>query len=204
MKNCFIALILLLAVSPAFAQSDLSFWNRYGCGENLSYPWYTYFGPKIVVDARYNFDQKKTAGIYAGKMLGGKKFTAIPTGGALFGKYNGISPQIYFMSSAGRFNYFSQHQYVKGIGSHDFQYHWIDILVTANKHLSAGVDWQIYHEWRGNVAENDIGPSAKYVFGPVRREEKEVSPYLRIWYAKSVGPANKGADFLYAAVGVSF
>lgn len=209
MKNWFVvgvvSAIICACAGSALGQSDLSYWDRQAYGENISYPWYTYFGKKIVVDARYGFDQKKTAGLYVGKQIGNRTFSAIPAGGVLFGAYNGISPQIYLIANTGRFSLFTQSQYVKGLGSsNDYQYHWVDTLVSANKHIAAGVDWQVYHEWAAHYAEHDIGPSAKITFGPLQRGDKEISPYIRMWYARSLGPDKKGVDLFYTALGVSF
>ena len=205
-RHAVIALWIFLPTA-LFAQNDLSLWNRSAYGENVPYPWYLYIGSKVSFDARYNFDQKKTGAMFVGKPIGNSKFMAIPAAGALFGKYNGISPQVYFLVNVGRMNLFTMHQYVKALGqsSNDFQYHWVDALFVTNKHLSVGVDYQVYHEPKSGFAEHDLGPSAKYVLGSFKVGEKRtMSPYLRAWYARSLGPGNSDANLLFLVLGASF
>jgi hypothetical protein len=203
------AAIALWTLLPAalFAQHDLSLWNRSGYGENVAYPWYLYLGSKVTFDARYNFDQKETGAAYVGKTFGNAKLTAVPAAGVLFGKYNGISPQLYLMVNTGRLSLFTMHQYVKRLGSesNDFQYHWIDALFIVNKHLSVGPDYQVYHEPNSGYVEHDLGPSAKYVITSIPVGEKcKLSPYLRAWYARSLGPENSGSNLLFLTIGASF
>lgn len=204
-----LATIAILPFLPTalLAQHDLSVWNRSAYSENVPYPWYLYIGSKVSFDARYNFDQQKTGAGFVGKPIGNSKFMAVPAVGALFGKYNAISGQVYFLVNTGRLNLFTMHQYARGLGqkSNDFQYHWIDALFAINKHVFVGPDYQIYHEPKARFAEHDIGPSVKYVLGSFKvGEKRKLSPYLRAWYARSLGPDNPDANLLFLTIGASF
>jgi hypothetical protein len=135
------AVCTLVCCSQLAAQHDVSFWNRHGFGEELQFPWYTYFGEKFTADARYNYDQKKTLGLYFGKKFGSRKFSVVAEAGMLAGQYKGIGPELHILASVRGWEVFTQSQYSKGLkGCTDFQYHWVDVLRPIGKHWAVGAD----------------------------------------------------------------
>lgn len=213
------ALALIASAAPVMAQHDVSLWDRTASGETAFIPWYLgvgklklpLLGKRTVIDARHNFDWKNTAGFYAGRAFGKDSLTLIPEFGLLAGKYDGYGPELLVLSTKGRFNLFSQSQYVISIGRHkDWAYHWSEVLIRVNSWLYAGWGVQAFHEFsNGSEPEVDEGPAAKLVLTkPLRRLgvrlDEGQSVYLKVWPARSDGPANKGRAVTTVGLGYAF
>ena len=185
---------LFIAIAPLFGQqNDVSFWSR---NKELSaFPWYFYGGKKVTVDARFNFDAAKTAGVCLGKKLGGESLTLIPEACGYIGKTNGYGPELLVLSTKGKISAFSQNQWLQGVGSPSYFYHWTDIQRKLTKNLSVGVGEQIFKEISDEKGQIDLGPSFRPTFGPM---------YFKIWPAWSIGPANIGMLKLFLGVGYAW
>lgn len=205
MKKSLLLVLFLFAV-PVFAQEieeseqnfDLQLWSETTTEGTEIFPWAIYYGKHFVLDVRYNYDEKKTAGIYIGKQLGGDSFYIIPQIGFLVGDFNAWSPEFYLGASKGRFEYFSQWQWAGSLKKdyNSWAYQYQELLIGTGKHISLGAASQT--SWEKNTApvNTDIGPMVKLDFG------KDFS--ARVWYAKRSFGENRGDWVLYCNLGKIF
>ena len=159
-----VILVALVLVVPAsvFAQHDFAVWSKVDQSDVTVIPWYVYNGSSLLVDARYNFDQQKTAGAFVGRAFEVRGVSVMPYAGALVGDYDGISTQINAFAGFDVYTVFVMNQYSRGIGEGhaDFIYHWVDALWHPNPRLALGIDGQVYKE-SGIPLLVDVGPVVK-------------------------------------------
>lgn len=185
--------ISTIFVCPNFGQQhDLSFWSR---NTSLSaFPWYFYGNKKVLVDARYNFDEEKTVGVCVGKPISKENLTFIPEACGYFGKMNGYGPEIMISTKKGIFESFSQNQYVHATKGDSFFYHWTDTQWKIKRRFSLGIGGQAYKEISSESSgQIDIGPSAKFVISK--------NTYFKVWQVWSIGPQNSGEPKTFLGVG---
>jgi len=194
--NKILFLVLFFSMTLFSQEHDVSFWSR---NTSLSaFPWYFYGNGKIVLDTRFNFDAEKTAGVCIGKSFSKKEnITLIPEACGYLGKTNGLGPELLVMTKKGKFNSFSQNQYVHGIGNTSFVYHWTDVQWQVQKRISVGADGQIFKEMsKAPTAQVDLGPSTKLILS------KHV--YFKFWPAWSIGPQNVGEKKIFLGLGYTW
>lgn len=189
--------IIFLCPTLFGQQNDFSVWTRSTAGETVVIPWYMHLGKKAVVDVRYNFDAKNTAGICLGKKWGDETITVIPEACGYIGDLNGFGPEFLVLGSKGRINLFSQNQYIRGsLPSNSFVYHWVDLVASVNKYIALGVDYQVFKLTNVSAPTAvDIGPAAKITVGKM---------YFRLWPCWGMDPKDanrRGNPTLFLGVG---
>ncbi len=183
---------LILTIGSLFGQqNDGSMWFR----NSKPIPWYMYVGKKATVDLRYNFDADKTGGACLGKAFGKESLTLIPEACGYIGETNGYGPELLILSSKGDWFTFSQNQFLQGVGSPSYLYHWRDIQRKVRKWVSIGGGEQIFKEISSLPGQIDLGPSMKFILGKT---------YVKIWQAWSIGPANRGQHTSFIGVGYAW
>jgi len=208
MKFTSIFFLFFVFALPAFAQEpvkkdpahtlDLQLWTQFTPGKVDFMPWGVYYDKNgLVVDVRYNYDAPKMVGAFVGKQFGGDKLYVIPEIGYVGGDgFRGISPEVYFGASVGRFSLSTQWQWVANLreSAGSWGYQWNEILLKIGEHLSVGADSQTFWEkGAGASADTDVGPALKLGFGG--------SWSLRVWGAVRTSGPNRGDWVVYIVPG---
>lgn len=183
MKKLFCVFLLsILSSSFSFCQTDVSVWFKVRDGKVTTIPWFTFTNKSVFVDARYNFDQGRSAGVFVGKSFNFEDFSITPAIGGIFGDYNGLSPEVYTSWKVKKLSFFCLNQY--SVGTWDskgtnFFYHWLDIMYPVKKDFFfVGFDEQVYKESKLDP-EMDLGPVVKM---------QRKGFYVKVWYAFAEGP----------------
>lgn len=156
------------------AQTDASVWIRRSQGETVYMPWVITTTSKFIFDARYNYDQKNTAGLFAGINRKISGVSVMPNVGVLVGDYGAVSAQVYTDWRPGKLTLFTMNQYAWKVGSSDFNffYHWVDAMYRVHPNLLLGVNEQIYWDTNDRESFLDVGPVARFEFGKT---------YIKVW-----------------------
>lgn len=142
-------------ISPASAQrSDSSHWN-FGAeanvyliqNESFIIPVIRADNNKLHLEARYNYEDFRTVSVWAGyNITGGKKieYTIIPMIGGVVGLSNGIATGMEFTLTAGRFELYSESEYLFETNhkENSYMYTWTDMTYSLSDHWFAGLSIQ--------------------------------------------------------------
>jgi hypothetical protein len=152
-------------------------------------PWYTYDGPAVSIDARYNFDQKNTSALLVGKRftllnrenarsthkdcvsdefvaceseVDALKVTLTPYVGLLAGDTTGGTVQVVYSLTYRKLDVlvWNQYAWMNQATARDFAYVWLDVGYRVQEHAVVGIGSQKYHE-RGEPRFYDTGPFVK-------------------------------------------
>jgi hypothetical protein len=158
-KNFFISfgILSLLFYSTTLAQDqdtlEASEWE-YGVETDLYFTDPFVFLPifiadkgKLHLEARYNYEDLKTASVWVGyNVFGGDKFEYFitPMVGGAFGRTNGIAPGLEFTLSYAGFELYSESEYLFDFGSEEnnFFYNWTDLTFSPLDWLWFGISGQ--------------------------------------------------------------
>jgi hypothetical protein len=150
---------------------SFSFWVGYSIyhdQENNLLPILYVDHHKLHIEARYNYEDKTTASVFAGyKLSAGNAllFDATPMIGFVFGKTNGIAPGLETALSYKKFDLYTETEYLLDFAdnSNNFLYTYTELAYTLNK-FRAGLTTQ-----RSRIYEGDLdvqrGLFATYEFG---------------------------------------
>lgn len=159
-----IILFLLSSLIISVSAQDLSVYNRLvtNTGEYTPIPWLTYSYGDYFLDARYNFDQEKTYGVFVGKSFGPLTLAA----GPMMGEYKAWSAESYISFSSQNDCMIFMYQYAWGNkGYFNFTYQWIEYLHSLSPTVSVGIGQQAYSDPSGAFVE--AGPVAKIILGKI-------------------------------------
>jgi hypothetical protein len=98
-------------------------------------------------EARYNYEDHKTGSAFAGwRFETGNKFVfgATPMAGLVFGNTNGIGPGLELDASYGRFDYYSETEYIIDFDGkeNNFLYTWGELGISAFSRFRTGLSYQ--------------------------------------------------------------
>lgn len=174
MKLFFATLVAMLATAATTSAQtqEVSLWSR----NTGIYPWYFYTGRVVVVDARFNFDEKKTLAGCLGKKFGGKVLNIIPEVCGYAGQENGYGPELWVLHDSKKYSVMSYVQYARFLKAPAFGYAWFQTEMKISW-LGIGVAGQATKEKQGTL-DVDFGPSVKINFG--RKIHLGVMPMLRV------------------------
>lgn len=200
MKKISVLLILLLTLTSVFAQSDFSVtYLKPGNADAKAIPWYCYFGERVAVDFRYNFDCTGSTAAFGGytfPML--ECLSLTPMFGIIAGPdWNGGSIETYLNFNYNRLSSVMLLQYA-GAGRDDlpnFFYFWGDYYYQIANHVQIGFGSQVYRETSADFRTKDLGPLIKISCGRF---------YFKPWYTSSVLNSDENTDKLFLVGGVTF
>lgn len=195
-RSILITLLTLIATSTSFGQNDVSYYFKRAEGQTTNILWFTHFGQKVMVDARYDFDWSNTFTGFVGKTFGTNQLNVTPAFGLLRGEYEGMSAEVYVGGGMGKFSFVSLYQYATCTAATqltDWTYQWMDVYYKLHPFVTLGVGEQVYYELDGGFNTVDVGPTIKVQVGPV---------YLKPWYTFSLTEGNPNKFFL--GVGYNF
>ena len=154
----FICIFFLLVSSTLFAQesdtSETSEWN-FGVETDLYFtdpfiflPIFTANKDNLHLEARYNYEDLKTASAWVGyNIFGGDDFEYFitPMVGAAFGNTNGIAMGLEFTLSVSGFELYSESEYLFDFDSkeNNFFYNWSDLTYSPTDWLWFGISGQL-------------------------------------------------------------
>ena len=154
----FICIFFLLVSSTLFAQesdtSETSEWN-FGIETDLYFidqftflPIFTANKDNLHLEARYNYEDLKTASAWVGyNFFGGDEFEYFitPMVGAAFGNTNGIAMGLEFTLSVSGFELYSESEYLFDFDSkeNNFFYNWSDLTYSPTDWLWFGISGQL-------------------------------------------------------------
>ena len=154
----FICIFFLLVSSTLFAQesdtSETSEWN-FGIETDLYFidqftflPIFTANKDNLHLEARYNYEDLKTASAWVGyNIFGGDDFEYFitPMVGAAFGNTNGIAMGLEFTLSVSGFELYSESEYLFDFDSkeNNFFYNWSDLTYSPTDWLWFGISGQL-------------------------------------------------------------
>lgn len=155
MKIFYYIFLLLLFSYHIIAQNDQTY-KRWWFGFEASFyftdpsfvlPIFTADKDQIHLEARYNYEDLKSASVWAGyNIYGGKKFeyNITPMAGGIFGRSNGIAPGLELTLGYAGFELYSELEYVFDLEAkeNNFFYSWTDFSCTPVKWLSFGISLQ--------------------------------------------------------------
>jgi hypothetical protein len=122
----------------------------------------------LHLDARYNYEDRETASVFAGWnfSVGDKlKFAFTPMLGGVFGRTNGIAPGLTFTLSWGPLSLWSQSEYVFAFGdfSSSYLYNWSELAAAIAGWLHLGVALQRTKVFE-TPTEVQVGPFVGFSF----------------------------------------
>ncbi len=154
----FICIFFLLVSSTLFAQesdtSETSEWN-FGIETDLYFidpftflPIFTANKDNLHLEARYNYEDLKTASAWVGyNIFGGDdlEYLITPMIGGAFGRTNGIAPGLEFTLSVSGFELYSESEYLFDFDSkeNNFFYNWSDLTYSPTDWLWFGISGQL-------------------------------------------------------------
>lgn len=154
----FICIFFLLVTSNLFAQeqdtSETSDWN-FGIETDLYFtdpfiflPIFTADKGNLHLEARYNYEDLKTASAWVGyNIFGGDdlEYLITPMIGGAFGRTNGIAPGLEFTLSVSGFELYSESEYLFDFDSkeNNFFYNWSDLTYSPTDWLWFGISGQL-------------------------------------------------------------
>jgi hypothetical protein len=128
-------------------------------------------GP-LHLEARYNYDNLKTATFFAGWGFrwGGEEtfLRAVPLVGGAVGRSAGIVPGLEVEAQWWRFSYWLELEYLFDFknGSSNFFYTWSEVNLELVSFLWVGASWQRFRQVHSD-RELDVGPMIGAGVGPV-------------------------------------
>lgn len=151
-----ISILLISSVTPAQEQdtSEASEWN-FGIETDLYFtdpfiflPIFTADKGNLHLEARYNYEDLKTASAWVGyNIFGGDDFEYLitPMIGGVFGRTNGIAPGLEFTLSISGFELYSESEYLFDFDSkeNNFFYNWSDLTYSPTDWLWFGISGQL-------------------------------------------------------------
>lgn len=173
MKKFFIVISVIFSNNYIWAQKhdnllhDVGFYNTIEWTEEerpSMIPQAWIYIKDYYIEARYNYEDNKTAALYFGKAFAHKKkaiYEIIPMIGFAFGKTNGFSPAFNFKLKIGRFSTFTQCQYTVDIkdNNNSFFWDWTNFYWSINKFIELGGALQVF---RSGDRIYNLGPMLRF------------------------------------------
>ena len=195
MAKTFVALPLLLFVCCSLAaQPKDSLTSKWSFSANSYY----YIVPgdnsltfiatadhkKLHFEARYNYEDDKTASAFAGWRFvanGEAELEVVPMLGIVFGNTNGLAPGLELSASFRKFDFYSESEYVFDFSGQEnnFLYTWGELAINI-KSFRTGLSWQRtllyqtdYEIQHGVFAEYSFGKltAGAYYFNPFSNDD---------------------------------
>jgi len=143
----------------------------------------------LHLEARYNYEDKNTASLWAGyrfKFGKGVKFVIVPMAAIVFGNTNGVAPGLEMEIMYKKFDFYSESEHVFDFNSkeNNFFYMYTELAIRPINALRTGIMTQ-----RTRVFESDRelqrGIFAEYYFGRFRAGVFYFSPFAsdQFWVA---------------------
>jgi len=143
----------------------------------------------LHLEARYNYEDKNTASLWAGhrfKFGKGVKFVFVPMGSIIFGNTNGLAPGLEMEIAYKKFDFYSESEYVFDFSSHqnNFFYNYSELAIRPIDPLRTGVVTQRTRLFE-SPRELERGIFAEYYFGRFRAGVFYFNPFAtdNFWIA---------------------
>lgn len=126
--------------------------------------WFYY--KNYYIEARYNYEDIKTASFYFGRAFSFDKKAAIeitPMIGGVIGNTNGISPALNFQLEYKRFSTSTQSQYTFDLkdSNNNFFWDWTNFYISINQNIGLGGAFQVFRTKSGDHIYN-LGPMLRF------------------------------------------
>ena len=139
---------------------------------------------KLHFEARYNYEDRKTASTFAGWRIaanGEVELEVVPMLGIVFGNTNGLAPGLELSATFRKFDFYSESEYVFDFSGkeNNFLYTWGELAINI-KSFRTGLSWQRtllyqtdYDIQHGVFAEYSFGKltAGAYYFNPFSGED---------------------------------
>ncbi|PWT74478.1 MAG: hypothetical protein C5B59_11100 [Bacteroidetes bacterium] len=124
---------------------------------------------RLHLEARYNYEDQRTASLFAGwRFEFGKtlKFEATPILGGAFGNLNAVIPGLEIDAHYKKFGFYAESEYVFDFSGfqNNFLYAWGELGFTFLKSVNAGISYQRTRLYHIN-SDITLGPYAKVSLG---------------------------------------
>ncbi len=208
MKNSMLLMIIVALFNKAGAQSHIGLEQYYYCGKNqdISFVSIGYYqnAHNWYGEVRYNYEEKKTMSVYAGKTFYGDgklSYTATPMLGVLIGQFNGGSMGVNLDLAYKSVELSSLLQYVfsKDDRSKSFMLNWTELSYQVTPFMKSGIVLQQSTVYQSSPIMEEgifIGFSYKnwklpvYVFSPFSKKRNYVIGINWEWQHGSSGNNN--------------
>jgi len=113
---------------------------------------------RLHLEARYNYEDRKTGSVWAGYNLGGERtisWELTPMFGFVFGNTTGVAPGLEAWLGWWMLEFYIESEYVveTGEGTENFLYHWSEFSVLPVEYLRVGV---VAQRTRAYETERDV------------------------------------------------
>jgi hypothetical protein len=136
---------------------------------------------KLHMEARYNYEDRNTASLWAGhrfKFGKGVKFVVVPMGSIVFGNTNGLAPGLEMEIMYKKFDFYAESEYVFDFSSMDnnFFYNYSELAIRPITPLRTGIITQRTKLFE-TPREFQAGIFTEYYFGRCRAGVFYFSPF---------------------------
>jgi hypothetical protein len=136
---------------------------------------------KLHLEARYNYEDRNTASLWAGhrfKFGKGVKFVVVPMGSIVFGNTNGLAPGLEMEIMYKKFDFYAESEYVFDFSSMDnnFFYNYSELAIRPITPLRTGIITQRTKLFE-TPREFQAGIFTEYYFGRCRAGVFYFSPF---------------------------
>ena len=136
---------------------------------------------KLHLEARYNYEDRNTASLWAGhrfKFGKGVKFVVVPMGSIVFGNTNGLAPGLEMEIMYKKFDIYAESEYVFDFSSMDnnFFYNYSELAIRPITPLRTGIITQRTKLFE-TPREFQAGIFTEYYFGRCRAGVFYFSPF---------------------------
>lgn len=198
-KKTLLIIIWSITMQPDVTAQSAKTVETYNILSRNEYVWMPvihYKGHKsFYAEARYNYEDIKTAAVYAGKNYsrGNKvQYSITPMAGVVFGRFNGISTAVNSEINYKGLNFSGQSQYTLNTKNkmENFFYNWMELSHSFCKTLYGGISLQQTFLHKGRLTTQAgllFGFSAGkvtvpvYVFNPLSHQKSITVGLIAAW-----------------------